>query len=193
MIATSSQTVGPFFSFGLTANQTLGRVASPGAAGEHITFRVRIVDGGGAPVPDAMVELWQADAAGAYDGARPLDTPKLAGSQAPRLFRGFGRLGTDANGSCAFETIRPGVVAPGDAGAQAPHINLCVFMRGLLRHIYTRAYFAGDPLLEQDAVLTQVPKERRGTLLAQPTAGSTSDWTFEIRLQGEHETVFFDL
>jgi protocatechuate 3,4-dioxygenase, alpha subunit len=179
VIATPSQTVGPFFSFGLTANQMLGHVASPDAAGEHIVFRVRIVDGGGAPVPDAMVELWQADRTGSY-GSTSAD------------FRGFGRLGTDANGSCAFETIRPGAVAAGDGSTHASHINLCVFMRGLLRHIYTRAYFAGDPL-DQDAVLTKVPEERRGTLIARPTAGSRSDWLFEIRLQGEHETVFFDL
>ena len=180
MIATPSQTVGPFFSFGLTTNQMLGQVASPDAAGEHIVFRVRITDGGGTPVPDAIVELWQADRTGSY-GAASAD------------FRGFGRLGTDPSGSCAFETIRPGAATAGDGSRQAPHINLCLFMRGLLRHIYTRAYFDGDPRLAQDAVLAKVPEERRGTLIAHPSAGSTSDWIFEIRLQGEHETVFFDL
>ena len=180
MIATSSQTVGPFFAFGLTTNLTLGQVASPDAAGEHITFRVRIVDGDGTPVPDAMIELWQADDTGAY--------------HAPSAqFRGFGRLGTDAEGACTFETIRPGVVVDDHTGAQASHINLCLFMRGLLRHVYTRAYFAGDPAIEQDAVLILVPEERRHTLIAQPVAGTSAEWMFEVRLQGERETVFFDL
>ena len=179
MIAAASQTVGPFFAFGLTTDETLGRIASPDAAGEHIQLHVRIVDGGGAPVPDAMVELWHADANGSYGSS-------------PAAFRGFGRLGTDADGSCIFETIRPGV-ADGQSGIHAPHINLCVFMRGLLRHVYTRAYFAGDPLLAQDAVLALVPEARRQTLIAQPGAGSTAEWIFEVNLQGENETVFFEV
>ena len=180
MIATASQTVGPFFSFGLTTNESLGHVASSDAPGEHLRLRVRILDGNGAPVPDAVVELWQANAAGSYDMKSP-------------HFRGFGRLGTDARGGCTFETVRPGVVPDGQGGTNAPHINICLFMRGLLRHVYTRAYFAGDPLLEQDAVLALVPEERRDTLIAHPAPGSTAEWTFEVRLQGESETVFFDL
>lgn len=180
MIATPSQTVGPFFSFGLTTNQALGCVAAPEARGEHLRLRVHIVDGNNVPVPDAVVELWQADADGSYDIASP-------------HFRGFGRLGTDASGCCTFETVRPGVGPDGQGGTHAPHINLCLFMRGLLRHVYTRAYFAGDPLLELDTVLAQVPEARRDTLMAQPLPGSTSDWTFDVRLQGENETVFFDL
>ena len=180
MIATSSQTVGPFFSFGLTTNATLARVAAPDCAGEHITLRVRIVDGDGVPVPDAMVELWQADANGTY-------------GPPTEQFRGFGRLGTDADGSCTFETIRPGSVSDARGAVEAPHVNLCIFMRGLLRHVYTRAYFAGDATRAQDVVLAQVPDERRHTLVARPVAESAGEWLFEVHLQGEHETVFFDL
>jgi protocatechuate 3,4-dioxygenase alpha subunit len=180
VIATPSQTVGPFFSFGLTTNPSLGVVAAPGAKGERVRFHVRLIDGAAAPVPDAVVELWQADADGSYESPSP-------------DFRGFGRLGTDADGRCTFETIRPGR-APGDRGAlDAPHINLCLFMRGLLRHVYTRAYFAGDPQLATDPTLALVPEDRRKTLLAQPAADSTTDWTFVVRLQGADETVFFDL
>jgi protocatechuate 3,4-dioxygenase alpha subunit len=179
LVATGSQTVGPFFSFGLTTNPRLGTVAAPEAAGEHIRLTIRVIDGAGVPVPDSVIELYQADASGTFDM-----TPQ---------FRGFGRLGTDVSGSCTFETIRPGVT-PDDAGRpQASHINLCVFMRGMLRHVYTRVYFAGDPGLDTDPVLVLVPAERRATLLAQPIADAPAAWMFEIHLQGDRETVFFDL
>jgi protocatechuate 3,4-dioxygenase alpha subunit len=180
LIATPSQTVGPFFGFGLTTKAELGVVAQPDAPGEPIHFGVRLVDGHDAPVPDAVVELWQADARGNY------------GSGSPH-FRGFGRLPTDRDGRCTFRTVRPGVVTDARGGRHAAHINLCLFMRGLLRHIYTRAYFAGDPELPSDPVLLLVPEERRATLITHPVAEAGSRWHFDIRLQGEDATVFFDV
>ena len=178
-VATSSQTVGPFFRVGLTGTDRLGEVATPKHPGEHIRFTVRVIDGAGTPVPDAMVELWQADAGGSWTSAP--------------TFRGFGRLGTDAGGACTFATVRPGPAVDCDGTTTAAHINFCVFMRGLLRHVYTRAYFEGDPGLATDAVLQHVPASRRNSLVASLVPGSLSDWVFEIHLQGDRETVFFDL
>src|SRR5207344_681293 len=117
----------------------------------------------GVPVPDALVELWQADADGVY--VRPEDPRDVL---APAGFCGFGRLPTGADGACVFETIRPGAERDAQGRPQAPHINVCLLARGLLRQIYTRIYFAGDPALETDAVLALVPGERRRTLQARP-------------------------
>jgi protocatechuate 3,4-dioxygenase, alpha subunit len=170
LVATASQTVGPFFSFGLTTNAALGRMAGPDTPGERIRLVIRVIDGAGMPVPDAMVELWHADHGGAFL---------------------FGRLPTDPDGACAFDTVYPGRAAP-DA-RDAAHVNLCVFMRGLLRHLYTRLYFAGDPSLETDAVLAAVPAGRRDTLIARRDEAAPSTWTFDLHLQGDRETVYFDL
>jgi protocatechuate 3,4-dioxygenase, alpha subunit len=174
-VATGSQTVGPFFHFALTASPALGTMAPEGAAGERIRLHVRVLDGDGAPVPDAMIEIYQADAGGAY-GRPP--------------FTGFGRLPTDEHGACVFQTVRPGAVP---VGVQAPHVNVCVFARGLLRHLYTRIYFAGDVGLDSDPLMAVVPDDRRPTLVAAPIGGRQDEWEFTIRLQGEQETVFFDL
>ena len=174
---TPSQTVGPFFNFALTTNASLGILARDGAKGERIFLSVRVVDGAGEPTPgDAMIELWQADAQGCYAHADP-------------NFSGFGRLETDLNGCCTFETIKPGSVAKGSA----PHINVIVLARGLLKQLYTRIYFADDPANANDPVLALVPEDRRSTLLAKPIQGRDNAWSIEIRLQGEAETVFFDL
>jgi protocatechuate 3,4-dioxygenase alpha subunit len=143
---------------------------------------VRVLDGDGQPVPDAMIELWQADAAGAYSTA----------SSPPGSFAGFGRLGTNEDGVCVFETIRPGPVPGSDGTPEAAHINVCVFARGLLRHLYTRIYFEGDPALGHDPLLSVVVADRRATLLARPAADPAT-WTFLVRLQGDDETVFFDV
>jgi len=181
-IATSSQTVGPFFHFGLTADESLGRIAPSGAAGEHIRLRVRVLDGEGAPVPDAVIEIYQADAEGRY--------PR---STEPRAeFTGFGRLPTAADGWCVFDTVKPGMVRTGDV-EQAAHFNICLLARGLLRQIYTRIYFEDDPGLAADPILLLVSPGRRQTLLAQPSASAPGTWEFVIRMQGEDETVFFDL
>ena len=188
LIATSSQTVGPFFHFGLTANDQLGVIAPPGVAGEHLQLRVRVCDGAGDPVPDAVIELYQADASGQYPAVRaPSPEPRASTS-----FTGFGRLPTGADGCCVFRTIKPGAVQSA-GGEQAPHINVCLLARGLLRQIYTRIYFKDDPALGGDALLALVPEERRATLIAEPSATEAGVWNFVIRMQGSGETVFFDL
>jgi protocatechuate 3,4-dioxygenase alpha subunit len=170
LVATASQTVGPFFSFGLTPSTALGRMAGPDTPGERIRLEIRVIDGAGAPVPDAMVESWHAVQDGTFL---------------------FGRLETDWAGVCAFDTVYPG--QPAQEGLEAAHINLCIFMRGLLRHLYTRLYFAGDPALETDAVLAAVPPDRRDTLIARRDDTVPSTWKFHILLQGDRETVYFDL
>jgi protocatechuate 3,4-dioxygenase, alpha subunit len=180
-IATSSQTVGPFFHFGLAADAGLGRIVAPDAAGAHIQLRIRVLDGEGAPVPDALIELYHADADGKYDQG-----------EGERGFHGFGRLPTDADGTCTFATIKPGAV-PSGAVEQAPHVNVCLLSRGLLRQIYTRIYFEGDPGVATDPVLGVVPPHRRHTLMAHPAAAGSDTWDFVLRLQGDDETVFFDL
>lgn len=170
MIPSGSQTVGPFFNFALSADLSLGVMAREGATGERIRIVFHLFDGDGIPAPgDAMIELWQADAEGRYVDADP-------------NFRGFGRLETDVEGTCGFETIMPGSVANA-----APHINVTIFARGLLKQLHTRLYFALDPT---DAVLALVPQARRATLLARKQEDA---WHMDIRLQGEGETVFFDL
>ena len=163
LVATSSHTVGPFFHVGPMNTDEFGRMVPADAPGEHIHLNVRVLDGDGEPVPDAMIELWHPAA-------------------------GFGRLGTKSDGWCQFETVRP-ADAPG--AAEAPHINVCLFARGLLRHLYTRIYFEGDAGLEHDPLLSAVPEARRPTLLARLSADRT--WEFVVRLQGADETVFFDI
>jgi protocatechuate 3,4-dioxygenase alpha subunit len=108
-------------------------------------------------------------------------------------FCGFGRLPTREDGTCTFETIRPGRVPDHRGGLQASHVNVCVFARGLLRHLYTRIYFDRDAALADDIVLALVPEDRRATLLAHQELDGSGRWTFDIKLQGENETVFFDL
>ena len=151
-----SQTIGPFYHFGLTANTALGSLTRPGAKGECILIRFRLLDGDGLPVPDGMIELWQADAVGKYD--HPEDTQELSPDPA---FRGFGRLATDVDGCCVFETVYPGRVPDGSGGCQASHINVSVFARGLLGRLCTRVYFEGDAALAEDLVLSLVPEYRR--------------------------------
>lgn len=193
MNATPSQTIGPFFHFALAANTTLGCLVRPGTAGERIRVRVRVLDGDGAPVPDALVELYHADAKGRY--AQPGEIAVLKGPRHSSVsaFCGFGRLPTNAQGTCVFETILPGSVAGNGGELQSPHINVCLFARGLQRHLYTRIYFEGDAALASDPLLGAVPADRRDTLMASPDAAEPDLWTFDIRLQGERETVFFDL
>lgn len=185
LIATPSQTVGPFFHFGLTTRPEQGRMAGPDTPGEHIRLRVRVLDGNGEPVPDAMVELWQADADGRVPTAADV-LPGAPGGSHPT----WGRLPTGPDGWCAFETILPGAM-PAEGGApQAPHVNVCLFMRGLLRHVYTRLYFDGDPRLDADPVLRAVPADRRHTLIARRIDDA---WQFEIHMQGPAETAFLDI
>jgi protocatechuate 3,4-dioxygenase alpha subunit len=181
-----SQTVGPFFHFGLTTDSALGCLASQNAKGEHIRLRFRLFDGAGLPVPDGIIELWQADATGRYN--HPADTQEQTPDPA---FCGFGRLATNADGSCTFDTVHPGRAPDGRGGCQASHIGVSVFARGLSDRLCTRVYFDADPALSEDPILTLVPAERRQTLLAKRDGDGI--WTFDIHLQGEQETVFFDI
>lgn len=179
--ATASQTVGPFFSLGLSGlcRSELGEL---GPDHTRYTFSGRVLDGDGTPIPDAALELWQADGRGHYP--HPEDP---AGHLVAREFRGFARVPTDARGQFAFSTTKPGAV-PAGQGVQAPHINVQVFMRGLLLHACTRVYFPDEPALASDPVLALVPAERRSTLIARRD-GDALLW--DVHMQGALETVFF--
>ena len=186
---TPSATVGPFFLFGLVPSSMGGtdiitnNLVTPDASGERIRVEGRVLDGDGAPIPDAMIEIWQADAAGRY--ASPADARSLPNA----AFKGFGRAPTDDSGRYVFDTIKPGAV-PGPNGAmQAPHILVNVFSRGVLKQMVTRIYFSDESANQSDPVLALVPADRRETLIA-TREGST--YRFDIRLQGDDETVFFE-
>jgi len=200
---TPSQTVGPFFAYGLAPHsrcdwkpsgaydwkQTVGAdLVTPDAGGTRIRIEGRVFDGDGAPINDAMIEIWQADAQGRY--ANPRD----ARTRTNALFKGFGRSATGKDGTYSFDTVKPGSV-PGPGGKpQAPHIVVCVFSRGMLRQIYTRLYFSDEAANGADPVLAMVPAERRGTLIAHKQPGNgPAMYRFDIRVQGENETVFFDI
>lgn len=189
---TPSQTIGPFFAHGLTAEQyryhfssiALPTIADATVEGEHLMITGRVFDGEGNPAMDAMLEFWQCDAHGKY-------TEKEQNPHAPG-FRGFGRVGTGSREDCSFElhTIKPGSI-----DGQAPHIQVILFMRGVLNHQYTRIYFSDEETLNaQDPVLNSVPEERRSTLIAKrEEAGGRIIYCFDIHMQGEKETVFFDI
>lgn len=188
LIQTASQTVGPFFHDSLIYGLQ-NDLLEPQTVGERILFTGRVLDGDAAPIPDAMIELWQADASGRFN--HPSD-PESALSD--KHFRGFGRSGTDADGRYRFRTIKPASIARGGEAVQAPHIDVRVFSRGLLIHLVTRAYFSDEPLNENDAVLKAVPPERRSTLIAvREDAPDGLAYRFDIRMQGDGETVFFDV
>jgi protocatechuate 3,4-dioxygenase alpha subunit len=180
---TPSQTVGPFFSFGLVDPRWAASVDET-VPGPRIRIAGRVLDRGGAPVVDAMIEAWQADAGGLYG------CPSGAPRQRNDRFTGFTRVGTDAEGRFAFETIRPGAVRQPEGGLHAPHINLGVFARGLLKRLHTRIYFPDEPLNDGDPVLALVPASRRATLIAARQDGAC--FAFDLRLSGKGETVFFE-
>jgi len=189
---TASQTAGPFFRFGLDHPEWGDLTAGGRALGEKVRIEGRVLDGDKAPLPDALVEIWQANAAGRF--AHPED--KQATKPLDPHFRGFGRCATDQEGRFRFTTVKPGAV-PGRGNAlQAPHISLCIFARGLLRHVTTRLYFPGEPLNHADPVLGLVQDaQRRKTLIAQAAGqeGAVNVYRFDIVLQGEGETVFLDV
>ena len=182
---TPSQTVGPYLHLGLTDARSIARVAGDKEKGERIWLTFRVLDGEGVPVPDAMIELWQADSEGNY--AHPHSEVDRA------AFRGFGRLATAEDGSCTFETIKPGCVAGPGETVQAPHINVSILGRGILKSLSTRLYFAGEPTNVTDPVLALVPENRRATLFARLDPARTGHWTFDVHLRGDGETVFFDV
>jgi protocatechuate 3,4-dioxygenase alpha subunit len=203
------QTVGPFFHYALpwkgaadllTGEGDLGArpdlippghdfldaVERPHSRGEPIEIVGAVLDGDGQPVPDALVEIWQADPQGRYasdeDGRNePPADPK---------FIGFGRASTNAKGVFRFRTLKPGrVPGPGNS-LQAPHIAVGVMGRGLLKRLVTRIYFEDEPANAEDPILALAPETRRGTLIARRDGAA---WRFDIRLQGDGETVFFDI
>ena len=189
LVPTPSQTVGPFFHFCLTTDKgCVRRIAGAEAKGERVLLSIRVLDGDAVGLNDAMIEIWQANADGKYN--HPDDTQAKA---VDPCFLGFGRMGTGEDGSCEFETIKPGRV-PGPRNVpQAPHLNVAVFARGMLKQLHTRIYFAGDPANQEDPVLALVPVDRRETLMAHRDSARPVVWRFDLLLQGEHETVFFDV
>ena len=185
---TSSQTVGPFFSGALLRKDAIRNVLTqPETIGERIRIEGRVLDGDGLPIPDAMVEIWQANAHGRYN--HPTDKGTLDTS-----FLGFGRSGTNEDGGYWFETIKPGSVPFDNVRLQAPHIGVAIFARGLLNHLVTRLYFEDEPTNSLDPILQYVPAERRATLLAKREAqGTAVVYRFDILLQGANETAFFNV
>ena len=171
MTTTPSQTVGPFFAIELPFGD--GPYVVPAGTDEAIWLRGRVLDGTGDPVPDALVESWQADPEGGFGAA----------------FRGFGRSGTDEQGRWAILTLKPGCVPGLDGTPQAPHVDLAVFARGLLHRVVTRLYFADEGEANAaDPVLSCLDEEARSTLVAPRADGG---YELDINLQGPHETTFF--
>ena len=188
---TPSQTVGPFF-HGALHRAGSNDLTAGGARGERIAIEGRVLDGDGVPCDDALIEIWQANAAGRY--AHP-DDPQSADRPDPG-FTGFGRTSTDAGGRYRFATIRPGRVQGPGGVLQAPHVNVGIFARGLLRRLCTRIYFGEEPSNGTDPVLASIadPVARRTLLAARESgAGPEARYRFDIVLQGPGETVFFDL
>ena len=187
LIPTPSQTVGPFFHLGMDrpewADLTTGN-----PMGEKIAIEGRVLDGDGMPVPDAVIELWQANAAGRYNHPDDDQTDKPIDPN----FRGFGRAATDAEGRFRVVTIKPGPV-PGRGNAlQAPHINIALFARGLLIHLYTRIYFADEPANATDPLLASIQDGAVRTTLLSRRAGAGL-YHFDIVMQGEGETAFLEI
>ena len=188
LIATGSQTVGPFFHLGCSDPFSVPVIAGPLVKGEHLKFVCTLYDGEGTLLPDTMIEIWQANGDGKYNHPGDQQDKEIDGE-----FQGFGRVASDRSGCCEFETIKPGRVPSWTDALQAPHLEISVFARGLLKRLVTRAYFAGDPANAEDPVLALVPEDRRETLMAHPDVSQPGTWRFEVHLAGEKETVFFDI
>ncbi len=193
----ASQTAGPYVHIGLTPNFSgiegvygfdLGAsMVSDKTKGERIKVRMRVIDGAGAPLKDALVEIWQADADGIYNS--PSD---LRGTADPN-FTGWGRLPTDmATGECVFETVKPGRVPFFDGRMMAPHITVWIVARGINIGLHTRMYFGDEATANaEDPVLARIEHKARVRTLIAPRQGDI--YAFDIHLQGEDETVFFDI
>jgi protocatechuate 3,4-dioxygenase alpha subunit len=189
-IPTSSQTVGPFFHDCLIREgENILVRASEHSQGIRIVGRV--LDGAGEPVTDALLELWQAGPDGVYPGYDAAGNRSTATAD----FCGFGRAATDAEGKYLFETLKPGRVPAAEGGLQAPHINVAVMARGMLKRLVTRIYFDDESATLNDPVLARGPgRQARASLIAQRQDDATvSTYCFDVVLQGENETVFFDV
>jgi protocatechuate 3,4-dioxygenase, alpha subunit len=183
---TSSQTVGPFYSLGLLwlCRDTF---AADDVPGERISISGKVLDGAGQSVPDALLEIWQANSHGKYAHDEDTqDKPLEPG------FTGFGRMPTDDEGRFRFTTVKPGRVPGPESRLQAPHLEVSVFCRGLLRRLVTRIYFGDEPSNVEDFALSLVPESRRNTLIATPCAAQNA-YEWNVILQGADETVFFDI
>ncbi len=192
MIQSPSQTIGPYFAQGLLRKSSkliTNVLISEKTAGERIRIEGCVSDGEGQPVEDAMIEIWQANEHGRYN--HPLD-----GQEKPLdpEFKGHGRAATDLNGKYWFETIKPGSVAGQGNTTQAPHVNAIVFARGMPGHAFTRIYFENEATNRDDPVLMSIEDvARRNTLISKrETSEGKTVYRFDIHLQGENETVFFD-
>ena len=185
LLATPSQTVGPFFSIGLDPLK-VENLAGPGVTGERVIIAGRVLDGDGVPVPDALLEIWQANAHGKYAHPEDQRPAKLQSG-----FRGYGRVPTNDAGEFRFTTVKPGPVPGTNGQMQAPHLAVSVFMRGLLKQLVTRIYFPDEPANADDFILNLVEAPRRRTLIADRTSAA-NELQWNVILQGAHETVFFD-
>lgn len=187
LITTPGQTVGPFFALGLDRPEWAD-LTRRNPAGERIVIAGRVLDGDGVPVPDAMIELWQANAAGRYNHVEDTRADKPIDAN----FHGYGRVATDAQGRFKITTVKPGPVPGRGNTLQAPHINIAFFARGLLRQLHTRIYFADEPANAADPLLSRIDDESvRSTLLARRAEGGT--YRFDFVLQGDNETAFLDI
>lgn len=190
---TPSQTIGPYFAYGLTpkgdyqwSDLATADLATADVSGTRIRIEGCVLDGDGAGIAEALIEIWQADASGRF--AHPAD----ARARPNAAFRGHGRCGTDKDGRFGFETIKPGPVPGPQSVPQAPHISLTLFARGVLTHCVTRIYFPDEPANEVDPVLNLVPTARRATLIARKSGTESPPcYVFDIHMQGDRETVFF--
>ena len=187
LIATGNQPVGPFFHI-ILDRMLIPDVAGPGAKPEGIRIKGRVLNADHLPIPDAMIETWQANAHGKY--AHPADTQEKPLQEG---FLGFGRVVTDGNGAFSLTTIKPGRVPWLGGVLQAPHINVSVFMPGLLQRAVTRIYFPDEPANAEDPILQLVEDARRATLTAKSVSGEGTVLEWNIICGGENETVFFDL
>ncbi|MEU5696626.1 protocatechuate 3,4-dioxygenase subunit alpha [Actinosynnema sp. NPDC020468] len=180
---TPSQTVGPFFAHGL--DWADGAFVVPEGTPGAVWVTGRVLDGAGVPVPDAVVETWQADPDGRFDHP---DDPR--GAVRREGFRGFGRSATDPEGRWGVLTVKPGALPVSEGGQEAPHLNVSVFCRGMLVRLVTRIYFPDEAANAADPVLLALTAPERATLVAAHTGDG---YHFDVHLQGERETVFFDL
>ncbi len=180
MKQSASQTVGPFFRIGLIYGDPQNDLVQEKTAGERIEITGMVLDGDDQPITDAMVEIWQPDANGIFN--HPTDPQH---EQADPHFRGFGRAETRKGGVFTFRTIKPG-----GRDGQAPYVNVYLFSRGMLTHAMTRIYFDDELANAADPVLNSIDSARRHTLIAAREGMST--YRFNIRFQGDDETVFFN-